>query len=320
MAPKWRFFTLALIFILPLVVTFVSRDVATAPNSVELVCQVGTITTPLHNNHIVLPVLMSNFHDSIAGFVLLVTSSYGQFVRFAVESQVGDVFSAKFDTVGTRCRGFKYLQARIQDTLLRSQVKVVGLCDPDSPRVVKPIPPGSGTLLNLIMETNGTLGDSLCDSITVVLQLNRYQTSFSDPASGTIGCNYVMETDTTHPGGCKIYAPPPHADSCIGWWDTVLVHRLRCVSIDTLRRVLMDGSCDFVCCQCGDANGNGAVNISDAVFLVSYIFSGGPAPGPCGGNSHGLGDANGNNAINISDAVYLIAYIFSGGAAPHCQP
>ena len=65
--------------------------------------------------------------------------------------------------------------------------------------------------------------------------------------------------------------------------------------------------------HCGDANGDGLFNISDAVFLIAYIFGGGPAPNPlC------YGYANGDGTINISDAVYLIAYIFGGGPAPHC--
>ena len=71
------------------------------------------------------------------------------------------------------------------------------------------------------------------------------------------------------------------------------------------------------CTRCGDADGNGSINISDAVFLIAYIFAGGSTPGDCN-VPLGLGDANGNGAVNISDAVYLIAYIFAGGAAPHC--
>jgi hypothetical protein len=67
-------------------------------------------------------------------------------------------------------------------------------------------------------------------------------------------------------------------------------------------------ACDFVC---GDANGSATVNISDAVYLIAYIFTGGPAPNPLLS-----GDANCDSAVNISDAVYLIAYIFSGGPAP----
>ncbi len=61
----------------------------------------------------------------------------------------------------------------------------------------------------------------------------------------------------------------------------------------------------------GDADGSGTINISDAVYLIAYIFAGGPAPSPAG-----RGDADCSDSINISDAVYLIAYIFSHGPAP----
>ncbi len=62
---------------------------------------------------------------------------------------------------------------------------------------------------------------------------------------------------------------------------------------------------------CGDANGDEAVNIADAVYLINYIFKSGPPPDPlC------VGDANDDNAVNIADAVYLINYIFKGGPPP----
>ncbi len=62
---------------------------------------------------------------------------------------------------------------------------------------------------------------------------------------------------------------------------------------------------------CGDANASGAVSISDVVFLINYIFSGGAAPNPLA-----AGDANCGGTVTISDAVLLINYIFGGGAAP----
>ncbi|MCH7879843.1 MAG: hypothetical protein IH914_11085 [candidate division Zixibacteria bacterium] len=31
---------------------------------------------------------------------------------------------------------------------------------------------------------------------------------------------------------------------------------------------------------CGDANGDGAVNIADVTFLIARIFAGGPPPPP----------------------------------------
>ncbi len=62
---------------------------------------------------------------------------------------------------------------------------------------------------------------------------------------------------------------------------------------------------------CGDANRDFAVNVGDAVYLISYIFKGGPPPDPvC------AGDANGDASTNVGDAVYLIAYVFKGGPPP----
>jgi hypothetical protein len=62
---------------------------------------------------------------------------------------------------------------------------------------------------------------------------------------------------------------------------------------------------------CGDANGDGATNIGDAVFLINFIFSAGPAPDPmC------MADANGDGQVNIGDAVYLINFVFNSGPAP----
>ena len=67
-------------------------------------------------------------------------------------------------------------------------------------------------------------------------------------------------------------------------------------------------ACDYLS---GDADNNGIITISDAVFLINYIFSGGPAPCPLRN-----GDADCNTITTISDAVYLINYIFAGGPAP----
>jgi hypothetical protein len=62
----------------------------------------------------------------------------------------------------------------------------------------------------------------------------------------------------------------------------------------------------------GDADGGGTIDISDVVFLIGYIFSGGLPPVP-----PARGDANCDGGVDISDVVFLISYIFSGGSAPH---
>lgn len=64
----------------------------------------------------------------------------------------------------------------------------------------------------------------------------------------------------------------------------------------------------------GDANGDGTVNVGDAVFLINYIFKGGAAPDPLS-----AGDANCDGISNVGDAVYLINYVFKGGPAPGAE-
>lgn len=62
---------------------------------------------------------------------------------------------------------------------------------------------------------------------------------------------------------------------------------------------------EFTSCRAGDADGSGNANISDAVYIINFIFLGGPEPvTACGG------DADGNGVVSVSDAVWLIKYIF----------
>ncbi len=61
----------------------------------------------------------------------------------------------------------------------------------------------------------------------------------------------------------------------------------------------------------GDADGSGAVDIDDVVFIINYVFGGGPEPDPIQ-----AGDADGSGEVDIDDVIYLINYIFGGGPPP----
>lgn len=63
----------------------------------------------------------------------------------------------------------------------------------------------------------------------------------------------------------------------------------------------------------GDCDNTGEVSVSDAVFMINFIFSRGPEPLP-----YRSADVNCDRLVTISDAVYLIMWIFGGGTAP-CQ-
>jgi hypothetical protein len=62
---------------------------------------------------------------------------------------------------------------------------------------------------------------------------------------------------------------------------------------------------------CGDVNHSGAVEGGDVVFLISYLFRGGPAPCPLI-----QGDVNCDGTVTGGDVVYLISYLFRGGPPP----
>jgi Zn-dependent metalloprotease len=64
---------------------------------------------------------------------------------------------------------------------------------------------------------------------------------------------------------------------------------------------------------CGDANGNGIVNIQDVTYLITHLYKAGPAPIP-----PDAGDANGSGGLNIQDITYLINYLYKSGPAPIC--
>jgi len=67
-------------------------------------------------------------------------------------------------------------------------------------------------------------------------------------------------------------------------------------------------ACEFAC---GDVDGSGGIDIDDIVFLINYIFSGGPPP-----ENPVAADVDCSGGIDIDDVVYMINYIFAGGDAP----
>ena len=61
----------------------------------------------------------------------------------------------------------------------------------------------------------------------------------------------------------------------------------------------------------GDTNSDGAVDISDAVFMLNFLFRSGRPMG-----CMEAGNVNDDSTIDIGDVIYLIGYIFRGTAAP----
>ncbi|MGB2805028.1 MAG: dockerin type I repeat-containing protein [Candidatus Zixiibacteriota bacterium] len=71
--------------------------------------------------------------------------------------------------------------------------------------------------------------------------------------------------------------------------------------------------------KCGDVNNDGIINVGDVVYLIQYLYRGGPVPIPriC------VGDVNNNDIVDVGDLVYLVTYLYKGGPAPDpdcCNP
>jgi hypothetical protein len=68
---------------------------------------------------------------------------------------------------------------------------------------------------------------------------------------------------------------------------------------------------DFIC---GDCNRDGVIDMTDVVYLLNYLFLGGPAPVPY----LEAGDATCNGIVDVSDIVFLLNYLFVQGPSPGC--
>jgi hypothetical protein len=60
----------------------------------------------------------------------------------------------------------------------------------------------------------------------------------------------------------------------------------------------------------GDANGDGSMDIADAIRMLQILFAG--AENPC----EDARDTNDDGSTNIADAVSLLMHLFVQGAAP----
>jgi hypothetical protein len=63
----------------------------------------------------------------------------------------------------------------------------------------------------------------------------------------------------------------------------------------------------------GDVTEDGIIDGGDVVYLINYLFKGGPPPEPL---LSGDNTCDGN--VDSGDVVYLINYLFKGGPAPEC--
>jgi uncharacterized protein YgiM (DUF1202 family) len=63
----------------------------------------------------------------------------------------------------------------------------------------------------------------------------------------------------------------------------------------------------------GDTNGDGIIDLGDLVYLINFLYKGGPAP-----DALTVGDCNCNGVVDVGDVIFLINYLFRDGPLPDC--
>jgi len=62
----------------------------------------------------------------------------------------------------------------------------------------------------------------------------------------------------------------------------------------------------------GDVNQDGKLNVTDVIYLINYLFKGGPSPIEFKSQA----DVNCDGNTNVTDVIYIINRMFKGGPAP----
>jgi len=63
----------------------------------------------------------------------------------------------------------------------------------------------------------------------------------------------------------------------------------------------------------GNVNCDEQIGVADVIYIVSYLFRGGPSPHPLEN-----GDLNCDSKVTVADVLYLVNYLFKGGPPPPC--
>ncbi|MBU1320458.1 MAG: hypothetical protein KKG33_14970 [candidate division Zixibacteria bacterium] len=248
---------------------------------------------------------------------------------------------------GSLIENWDYVSTNVLDAN-RRQLKIVGIAN-ESPGPPKAIPPNASNnlLLRIVAEVREDKLDSLeCADSTCLewdgpdcLYWHRYNceialvpdslcpdsvaqqwgitpiliwdnsTRFSNPRDELIGWHWQYACIDSE---CILWEDTV----CIGWECTAWDYEDSSYVVDTTKIKYFDGQVNLNCATCdynvGNADASIDVDIDDVVYLIAYIFVGGPAPVP----EYGAGNADCNGEIDIDDVVFLIAYIFVGGPAP----
>jgi len=321
-------------------------------------------TTQSGAQNTVIPIYMSNYQDSIAGFNLwiqldrpdilifqtdggtVVDTTYWDCLEYeetiCVESvltnplgqwdfihiDTNDILIGNFDTTGTLCSGWEWLDARSLSNE-GFDLNIAGIADMKYPPDITPsIGPQQGGILIKILADVFEIPDSMTErTVNLMIQHNTLaHFSFSRPDGTSIGILHREEPDTNC-WRCEVWveevcmdweriSTPPDCDSigsdfcCPDSFEIVMDS---VPYLDTIHVILEDGSVTVAEFICADADASGDINVADLIYLVNFLFFGGPPPQPM---ASGNVDCQGGESPNVADLTYFVTFMFFDGPAP----
>ncbi len=290
---------------------------------VELVLDVGD-TSALPGEQVIIPVYLSNYFDTIAGFnfwvqldrpdimrfntviIDIVDTTYWQCTEWIDElcfdsMMVGagdawdflhidtnEVDAGGFETSGTLVSGWEWVDARSLGGT-GHDLNVVGLADLPPPPVTPGIPPQEGGVLIKLVGTVYDIPDTMTErTVNIHVQTSTLDHfSFSDPWGNSLGivCDSIPDTSFWL---CTQWA----GEVCLNW-QRVYGPPYDSISIDGY---------DIYCHL-----DTSIVHVFDGSVTVLV------PPPPL------YGDVNCNGSVDIADLVYFVDYMFLGGPPSPCE-
>jgi len=141
------------------------------------------------------------------------------------------------------------------------------------------------------------------------------QLSWDAPVEGPAPGSYRVLRDGTQIA--EVAAPATdHVDS-----DAALVPGTQyCYTVRSVAGARVSGDSNEACAtpvggkprfRRGDPNSDGVINITDGIYILNFLFLGGPPP-----TCTEAANANDDGSANITDGIYVLNFLFLGGPAP----
>jgi hypothetical protein len=288
---------------------------AVPSQSTEIIIELDSLEVPAASPGAWLSIYLTNTLQSVGAFDLTLQLDGESLFKFPVDSVVDTIITcidtvdcnpadtsidtvpkAQVDLAGGAITEWEYVEGRAHSTIL---FKFVGLADGVGGPSVPPLSPtGTPRLLGKVWMENNVADPQILDTLTA-------RTAFINALPPNVPDGSVCsdpDGDAIGRWDSAICLNPPTCDSFEfrgGWYEDAYV--------------MVRGARTFgPACLKGDVNNNGAINAADIIYLVGFVFKGGPAPlcSPTGG------DVNCSGTTNAADIIYLVGYVFKGGPAP----